>query len=169
MKQQTALITVPHKATNKRGPKSKFFNITTHQYKFLVSKGFKDADIAKFLGITTVTLCNWKFKHKDFFNEIAEWKKHANITVERSLYERACGYETDAIKMMIVKGKIKHEKYVEHYPPDTEACKFWLKNKMPDVWKDKIDNTVNLGFTFKDLVERMNGATTQVNRVANVN
>ena len=35
--------------------------------------------------------------------------------------------------------------------------------------KDFPNASLNIQFTFKDLVERMNGATTQVNRVANVN
>lgn len=28
-----------------------------------------------------------------------------------------------------------------HYPPDTTACIFWLKNRRPDLWRDKPDPT----------------------------
>ena len=28
---------------------------------------------------------------------------------------------------------------VEHYPPDTTACIFWLKNRQPGRWRDRVD------------------------------
>ena len=33
-------------------------------------------------------------------------------------------------------GKIIEHKYIEHYPPDTTAALFWLKNRRPDRWRD---------------------------------
>jgi hypothetical protein len=33
---------------------------------------------------------------------------------------------------------------VEHVPPDTTACIFWLKNRRKDLWRDRIDNTVKV-------------------------
>jgi hypothetical protein len=29
---------------------------------------------------------------------------------------------------------------MRHYPPDTTACIFWLKNRRPDLWRDKVHN-----------------------------
>ncbi len=29
---------------------------------------------------------------------------------------------------------------VKHYPPDTTACIFWLKNRQRDRWRDKQDH-----------------------------
>jgi hypothetical protein len=28
--------------------------------------------------------------------------------------------------------------YTEHCPPDTTACIFWLKNRRPDLWREKV-------------------------------
>jgi hypothetical protein len=28
---------------------------------------------------------------------------------------------------------------VEHYPPDTTACIFWLKNRQPQRWRDRVE------------------------------
>ena len=41
-------------------------------------------------------------------------------------------------------GKIVEHKYVEHYPPDTAAICFWLKNRRPDQWRDaqRIDSAI---------------------------
>jgi hypothetical protein len=33
-------------------------------------------------------------------------------------------------------GKIVEHKYIEHYPPDTTAMIFFLKNRRPDRWRD---------------------------------
>lgn len=37
--------------------------------------------------------------------------------------------------------------YIEHYPPDTTAAIFWLKNRQPAKWRDKkeVENLVKLG------------------------
>ena len=38
--------------------------------------------------------------------------------------------------------------YIEHYPPDTTAAIFWLKNRQPVLkWRDKkeVENLVKLG------------------------
>ena len=37
--------------------------------------------------------------------------------------------------------------YIEHYPPDTTAAIFWLKNRQPGKWRDKkeVENQVKLG------------------------
>ena len=26
-----------------------------------------------------------------------------------------------------------------HYPPDTQAARMWLKNRQPELWKDKVE------------------------------
>ena len=46
-----------------------------------------------------------------------------DIKVAESLFRRATGYSHDA----------------KHYPPDTTACIIWLKNRRPDIWRDKQD------------------------------
>jgi hypothetical protein len=52
--------------------------------------------------------------------------------VERSLDQRAVGYERDAVKIFCSKdGKITKVPYREHVPPDVTACIFWLKNRDP--------------------------------------
>ena len=33
--------------------------------------------------------------------------------------------------------------YVEHYPPDTTACIFWLKNRQPALWRDKVQQELS--------------------------
>jgi len=56
------------------------------------------------------------------------------------LFLRARGYSHEAVKVMSRGGKEEPVMvpYVEHYPPDTTACIFWLKNRRPDLWREKV-------------------------------
>jgi EamA-like transporter family len=60
------------------------------------------------------------------------------IGTERSLYERANGYNYDAVKIFMPAGAkqpvIVH--YIEHCPPDVGAAFIWLKNRDPEHWRD---------------------------------
>jgi hypothetical protein len=57
---------------------------------------------------------------------------------ERSLYERANGYNYEAVKIFMPAGSkqpaVVH--YVEQMPPDVTAGIFWLKNRDPEHWRD---------------------------------
>ena len=64
-------------------------------------------------------------------------KQAADDRVERSLYQRANGYSHPAVKTFMTRdGKTVEHKYTEHYPPDTTAAIFFLKNRRPDRWRD---------------------------------
>jgi hypothetical protein len=60
------------------------------------------------------------------------------VRVERSLYERANGYNYEAVKIFMPANREKpvYAKYIEHIPPDTTAAIFWLKNRDPQHWRD---------------------------------
>jgi hypothetical protein len=30
--------------------------------------------------------------------------------------------------------------YTQHYPPDTWACLFWLRNRQPQNWREKVEH-----------------------------
>ena len=106
----------------------------------LSRKGFTDVEMSEVLGITERTLNNWKNKHTEFFQSLRNWKKSADSKVERSLYERACGYTHPETKSQYVVGEgWKILDMVKHYPPDPTSMIFWLKNRQPEVWSDKVD------------------------------
>ncbi|WP_205010660.1 hypothetical protein [Nitrosomonas oligotropha] len=41
-------------------------------------------------------------------------------------------------------GKITKTKLTKHYPPDTVAAIFLLKNRHPEKWRDKVEVGVNV-------------------------
>ena len=49
----------------------------------------------------------------------------------------ANGYSHPAVKVFMKRdGTTVEHKYTEHYPPDTTAAIFFLKNRRPDRWRD---------------------------------
>jgi hypothetical protein len=60
------------------------------------------------------------------------------VRVERSLYQRANGYNYEACKIFMPAGSkqpvVVH--YIEHCPPDVGAAFIWLKNRDPERWRD---------------------------------
>lgn len=105
--------------------------------------GLTDFEIARMLGVSVETFHKWKVDHPNFLTALKEGKEPADTRVKRSLFSRATGYSYDAVKFHVIDGQVVETPYVEHVPPDSVACIFWMKNRCPDEWKDRReqDNT----------------------------
>lgn len=123
----------------KIGRPSKFDPEFVKRAKLYAEHGATDADISRFLGISTQTLWEWKIHHPDFASALKIGKDVADQRVEQSLYHRAIGYSHDAVKIFAnpKTGENVKVDYIEHYPPDTTAAIFWLKNRRKDEWRDR--------------------------------
>lgn len=111
-----------------------------------------DAQIAKNIGITPFTLCDWKNKFPQLSQALKEGKAPVDLEVENALLKRALGYQyeeivteieqvptmqVDANGNMIMK-EVKHvRKVLKTALPDTTAQIYWLKNRRPDKWREK--------------------------------
>ena len=107
----------------------------------LCALGATDADLADFFAVSVRTVERWKCQHDEFCRALKVSKEVADQRVERSLYQRAIGYETDAMKIFQYEGKEVLVPYREQVQPDTTAAIFWLKNRKPEEWKDRKDVT----------------------------
>ena len=110
-----------------------------------VSKGLTEAEIAHNIGIARQSFWDWKRKHTDLLDILKKGKQVADQIVENALFKRANGYSVDEEQItyginengeQVVLQKKTVKKYI---PPDTTAQIFWLKNRKPDIWKDKRD------------------------------
>lgn len=114
--------------------------------------GLIEEQVAKNMGISRSTLNDWKKKYPDILNTLKKGKEVADRNVENALYESAIGKKYKVKKPIKVKevqyrdGKrvkeVEHIEYAEEeivIPPNTTAQIFWLKNRKPDVWRDKQD------------------------------
>lgn len=103
--------------------------------------GATDEDLARCFAVTERTINAWKTENVDFASALKEGKLIADSLVEASLFHRATGYSHDAVKIFCdpKTGKKEIVEFIEHYPPDTTACIFWLKNRRPAEWRDKME------------------------------
>lgn len=104
----------------------------------LARRGLTDDQIAEHIGVTRKTLYEWRRKYPAFAVALAHNKDEADLQVEKSLFQRALGYDyTETKEIREGKKLVKTEKTVKHIAPDVTAQIFWLKNRRPDLWRDK--------------------------------
>lgn len=120
-----------------RGAPTKFKEEYIEQAEKLAKYGLIDKEIAEFFGVTEKTLNNWKQAHPDFLQSLKKGKEISDSEVIRSLYDRATGYSHPEDKIFNHNGKEMVVPTTKHYPPDTTACIFWLKNRIPEDWREK--------------------------------
>ena len=106
--------------------------------------GATDAELADFFGVSVSALKRWQRAHPEFRESVKKGKILADAEAPDRLFTRACGYSRVAIKVATHKGRITDRlEYVKHYPPEVSACILWLKNRRPDLWRDKVNMEVS--------------------------
>lgn len=103
----------------------------------LCALGATDAQLADFFDVSISTVALWKVEHPEFSDAIRLQKEIANERVEQSLYRRAMGYEHDETDIRVIGQEILKTPIRKHYPPDSTAMIFWLKNRKPAEWREK--------------------------------
>lgn len=112
--------------------------------------GLTDEQISDKIGVSRSTLSDWKAKYPDISDALKKGKEVVDVEVENALLKKALGIEKKVLKPIKVKevlyedGKrIKETEHIEYaeeeiyIPPETAAIIFWLKNRRPDLWRDK--------------------------------
>ena len=114
--------------------------------------GLTEEEIAKKMEVSSSTLNNWKNKYLDILDTLKKNKQIIDYEVEQALLKKCFGYNQKVLKNIKVKtteydpdtGRklLEREEIVEvydeiHIPADTTAEIVWLKNRMPDKWRDK--------------------------------
>lgn len=111
----------------------------------LARRGLSDEDIAKAINVNRSTIYAWKKSYPEISNALKEGKLVADLAVESALFKKAIGFTVTDTKTTsfldketgeLVEGK--SEVTTKHVLPDTLAIMFWLKNRCPDLWKDKV-------------------------------
>ena len=118
--------------------------------------GLTEEQIAKNMGVSRSTLSDHNIKYPHIIRAIKNSKEVADREVENALFNKATGYTVKLKKPM----KMRHVEYDEvsgrkvaeyerieyieeevHVPADTTAQIFWLKNRKPNEWRDKVTVT----------------------------
>jgi hypothetical protein len=117
----------------------------TEQAEKLAKLGATDMEIADFFEVDVRTINRWKISFPEFCQALKAGKDVADDKVIRSLFQRATGFEHEAVKIFMPANATEpiHTNYREFVVPDTTACIFWLKNRRPDEWRDKQSNELS--------------------------
>ncbi|MGM0341603.1 helix-turn-helix domain-containing protein [Enterococcus sp. AZ007] len=101
--------------------------------------GLSDEQVAANMGISRSTLNAWKKRFPDISDTLKKGKDVADREVENALFKRAVGFSyTEVTQELMDSGELRVTKKVKkQVAPDTGAAAFWLKNRKPDVWRDK--------------------------------
>lgn len=116
---------------------TKYQKAYAEQARKLCLLGYTDDQLADFFEVAVSTIQKWKLDHPEFSDSIKKGKAIADGDVVDSLYQRAMGYEHPEDDIRAVEGKIVITPTTKHYPPDTTAAIFWLKNRQKAQWRDK--------------------------------
>ncbi|EMO5719088.1 terminase [Enterobacter cloacae subsp. cloacae] len=101
--------------------------------------GLTDTQTAFALGVSERTLNRWKKQYPGFCQSLKNGKALADAKVAHALYRKATGYTYQLEEIRNVNGRLSAVPVTRHQPPDTTACIFWLKNRQPELWRDKPD------------------------------
>lgn len=113
--------------------------------------GLIGKQIANNIGINHTTLYDWMQKFPELAEAIRNGRKVMDEQVECSLLKRAMGYQYEEEtwgenhdgEMVIVK------RVVKSLTPDVTAQIFWLKNRQPERWRERVEIKNNHEGTIK--------------------
>lgn len=122
-------------------------------------QGLTEEQIAKNIGCAYSTFKNWKKRQVAILAALKKGKAPVDFEVENALLKSALGfeYEEKTIYTDISEEgeETSREVTVKKYmPPNTTAQIFWLKNRMPEVWRDKRNVDLENKVTVEDNSER---------------
>lgn len=107
--------------------------------------GFTNKRMAEFWQIDEVTFYEWQREHEEFAQAVTRGKEPADAQVAVGLFKRGAGYEYESEKIVTVSlgdgmgSEVQRVPITVHVPPDPGAALNWLKNRQPDLWRDKKD------------------------------
>jgi len=127
--------------------------------------GLTDEQIAKNIGITRKTIYEWFNKYSDIRDAVKKGRAPVDVEIENAMAKAARGHFVKVKKPVKLRTekRIKkinkdgvpydaglsveeHIEYVDeeiYIPPNVTAQIFWLKNRKPDQWKDKREQSIS--------------------------
>jgi len=127
------------KAAPKRGRPTAYKAIYAEQAHAFCLLGADDKKLAELFQVGEATINRWKLAHPEFRESIKKGKDVADCQVASALFQRAIGFSHPDVHISNFKGMITVTDIVKHYPPDPVSGIFWLKNRQPHLWRDRVE------------------------------
>ena len=106
--------------------------------------GGTNADLARAFRVSTACIDQWIAKKPEFAEAVHEGRELADARVASALYSRAVGYTHAEEKIFQHEGQVIRAGTLKHYPPDTAACSLWLRNRRPELWREKTQQQIDV-------------------------
>lgn len=133
--------TKPAKKPDGRSKRGKYEEWLTEDGKLKLEAwsrdGLTQADIAHNCGCSLSTLKVWICTYPAIAAALKRGREVADIRVENALYKRAVGYDYEEVIREEGPKGVTLRVIKKHVPPSEVAAFFWLKNRKPEVWRDK--------------------------------
>ena len=99
--------------------------------------GLKNEEIAERIGIAPSTFYTWKKESPEFLEALKEGEIY-DREVEESLQKAAMGgtYKEVTRTTNKMTGEVIVKETIKEVPPNVTAIIFWLKNRMPEQWRN---------------------------------
>lgn len=109
--------------------------------------GAIDKQLAEFFAVSDKTIENWRRKYPDFKKACIDGKAVADARVAEGIYRSAIGAVTIKIRRKTINesGLESTSEEERELPPDVGAATFWLKNRQPSNWRERIEQQINHG------------------------
>lgn len=118
--------------------------------------GLTEKQIAHNIGISEQTLNVWKNKYTSLSESLKKGKEVVDRQVENALLKRALGYSyIETTKELVGTKMVVTKEVVKEVQPDTTAQIFWLKNRRPDIWRDRKDLEAKVDMNQNDPFKEM--------------
>ena len=107
------------------------YNEQAHDHCLL---GATNAELAALFEVSPRTIDSWIASIPELGKAVRDGRAVADGRVARSLYERAVGYRLTVERTVLHRGEERKLTNTVQYPPDTQACIFWLRNRRRQDW-----------------------------------
>ena len=99
--------------------------------------GATNEDLARCFEVSRSTIDHWIDTIPEFADGIQEGRDLADAAVIQKLYSRAMGFTKEIKKHVLYRGELREIPMSLYYPPDIQACIFWLRNRRRRDWQEK--------------------------------
>ncbi len=108
------------------------------EVKAVAMRGLSDREMAQVFGVPLGTFRKWKKSYPSFKDALENGRTRADAEVLAALFKRATGqFKLRETKIIKYKDDYETLDVDVHYPPDTDAIKYWLNNRARAHWQQR--------------------------------
>lgn len=130
-------------------------------------KGLNNEQLAAAIGVSPATFYNLKANNLEFLDTLNFYFNVTSLEVLKSLTKVAVGFSFDETVKELKKDKesgkmelVTTKVVTKHVAPNAQAGIFYLKNRMPDHFKDRIETVHSVGDQLENITLIIKGKNT---------